>query len=400
MRYRTSAIWPSLLALALAACNSSATSGPSSKVEIQKITKDNQTAISGTALDVTVRVRKDGAPYPNARVSFSVIKGGGALSETSVVTGTNGEASTLWLLGYPAGEQVLRAKVDRDSVLFTATATKPQAGKSYYGRKSYIEYRPGDLPIILSAPHGGDQTPSEIADRTWGTIGRDTNTRELTVEVSNAFQSLTGKRPHIIINHLHRRKLDANREIVEAAQGDPYSERAWYEFQHFIDTARKIVELDHGRGFYIDMHGHGHEIPRLELGYLLTSTELAQSDAVLNQAAMINKSSIRTLATQSNLTFSQLLRGPNSFGDMLVRRGYPAVPSSSDPHPNGQPYFNGGYNTGRHGSRSGGKIDGLQIEHHSAGVRNTAAARQAYARALAETLIEYLDVHMGIKLVK
>ncbi len=45
--------------------------------------------------------------------------------------------------------------------------------------KEYIEYIAGDLPIILSAPHGGDMVPEEIPDRTQGTTVRDSRTEEL-----------------------------------------------------------------------------------------------------------------------------------------------------------------------------------------------------------------------------
>ena len=38
-----------------------------------------------------------------------------------------------------------------------------------------------------------------------------------------AFLEQTGRSPHVIISHLAPTKLDANREIVEAALGDPFA---------------------------------------------------------------------------------------------------------------------------------------------------------------------------------
>ena len=42
------------------------------------------------------------------------------------------------------------------------------AGQSYTGRNGYIEYIAGNAPVIYTAPHGGNLTPSEIPDRTAG----------------------------------------------------------------------------------------------------------------------------------------------------------------------------------------------------------------------------------------
>ena len=54
----------------------------------------------------------------------------------------------------------------------------------YFGRNKYIEFHPGSLPIIISAPHGGNLIPSEIPDRTYGTMVTDSNTKELTLALS------------------------------------------------------------------------------------------------------------------------------------------------------------------------------------------------------------------------
>src|SRR5690606_7199034 len=143
------------------------------------------------------------------------------------------------------------------------------------------------------------------------------------------------------------------------------------------------------RGLYIDLHGHGHEIPRLELGYLLSASQLAGNDAALNAPSTVQRSSIRRLAQTGPTSHAALLRGTSSFGTLLENEGYPAVPSTSQPHPDGAPYFTGGYSTERHGSRDGGLIDGIQIEANRIGVRDTEANRQAFAEALARAVVAY-----------
>ena len=101
----------------------------------------------------------------------------------------------------------------------------------YYGRNKYIEFHPGSLPIIISAPHGGNIIPSEIPDRTYGTMVTDSNTKELTLAIKNAFLLKIGKTPYVIINNLKRTKFDANRDSIEGAQGNLYARRAWEEFK-------------------------------------------------------------------------------------------------------------------------------------------------------------------------
>jgi hypothetical protein len=267
-------------------------------------------------------------------------------------------------------------------------------GKSYFGRNDYIEYIAGNTPYIISAPHGGSLTPSEIPDRTSGETVTDSNVDLLAADISAAVFAREGKYPHIIICHLKRTKLDANRDLFEAAEPNPYATQAWKEFQSFIDTAAKAITKDFGKGFYIDLHGHGHQIQRLELGYILSSAALALSDNTLDNGYYGNSSSIRTMIPWSRISFSRLLRGPQSLGSFFENRGYPAVPSEMQPNPGLATYFSGGYNTERHGSANGGSINGVQIECNMTGVRDTDESRKKFAEAVAEALEYYTGMHI------
>jgi hypothetical protein len=269
-------------------------------------------------------------------------------------------------------------------------------GKSYFGRNNYIEYIAGNLPIIISVPHGGDITPSEIPDRTCGdeTV-TDLYTINLAKEIRDAINLVTGCYPHIIINNLKRTKLDANRDLQEAACGNAFAETAWHEFQNFIDSAAANVTRKSGKGLYIDLHGHGHTIQRLELGYLLTAIQLSYPDATLNTTTYKNYNSIRNLINTNvtNLTHSDLLHGTFSLGSMFAAKGFPSVPSTDDMFPlNGQSYFTGGYNTLTHGSKNDGTIDGIQIECNQ-NVRLIESSRKDFATNFAVILLDYLKKH-------
>jgi hypothetical protein len=288
--------------------------------------------------------------------------------------------------------------------LFAAPRGPFTPGSSYQGRGGYIEYVAGNLPVIVSAPHGGTLAPEEIPDRTEAACGgeattvRDTNTEELIREIGRAFFEATGRYPHLVINRLHRRKLDPNRAELEAACGVPAAQAAFREFQAYIDTARARVTADHGKGWYTDLHGHGHAVARIELGYLLTAEQLRSNDAALNgSTAYEDGTSIRTFSRTSPLSFAELLRGPKSLGALLQSEGFPAVPSPQDPAPLvGQDYFSGGFNVDSWGCVKGGPVCGVQIESHFAGVRDTAANRSAFARALVRVYAAYLKEHAGL----
>jgi hypothetical protein len=276
-------------------------------------------------------------------------------------------------------------------------------GVSYFGRSQYIEYVAGNLPLIFAAPHGGHLTPGEIPDRTpalcggTATTGNDTNTQELTRAIQAAFGP--GKYPHVVFNRLHRLKLDANRDLTEGACGDAEAEFAWHEFHDFIALAKTRVLSDSGKGWFTDVHGHSHAVARLELGFLLASSDLLLPDATLDaSSAYEDKSSIRTFSAQSPLSFAALLRGATGLGTLLGNAGYPGTPSQQDPAPAaGEEYFNGGYNTVEHGCRAGGNICGVQIEHHFAGVRDSETNRNKYAVALAGVYTTFLSQNFGIQ---
>ena len=288
------------------------------------------------------------------------------------------------------------------------------AGQSYFGRNGYVEYLAGNAPVILTAPHGGTLSPSSIPDRTASACGgsattvTDANTQELVRTMQTRYAARFGKYPHVIIAHLSRRKLDPNRLQPEAGCGNAEAATALSEWHSYIDLAKSEVLKAHGKGWYMDMHGHGHPVQRLELGYLTTAAQLDGTDAALDAAsAAESRASVLSLSLASPLSFSALLRGPTSLGTLYAAQGFPSIPSSGDPRPSGADYFNGGDNTRRHtcgseagplGGTTGGMICGVQIEANFVGVRDTAANRERFADATAQVLEQYLRLHWGLSL--
>ena len=281
------------------------------------------------------------------------------------------------------------------SVILRA-AEAPEPGQTYFGRNQYIEYIAGSLPFVLSAAHGGRDKPDELPDRVKGTFAFDTNTQELARAIDDEFVARTGQHPHVVICRVTRRKIDCNREIVEGAAGHPLTEQSWKDFQGFIQTAQKAVVAKHGKGFYIDLHGHGHADARLELGYGHDRNEFGLPVEELSRPEFIKKGTLQFFALKNPSAYPALLHGPQSFGALMETAGFPSTPSLGKPVP-GEPYFNGGYNVRTH-TAPGTGFAGLQIESHSKGVRDTDSSRRKFAAALVDQLAAYLDAQMGLKL--
>jgi hypothetical protein len=275
------------------------------------------------------------------------------------------------------------------------------AGQTYFGHKNYIEFRAGDLPLIITSSHGGKLSPEDIPDRTYGVKIPDANTVELSIACAEAITKLTGgRRPHLVLTHLRRSKLDANRPLIEAAQGDPQAVTAWQEFHGFITSARRNIDDNYGRGLLVDIHGHAHDVQRLELGYNLGPAQLNIPDSQLDQPRFVNRSSLRTLSlSHPKVPFSQLVRGQHSLGDLFNTAGFPAWPSPQFPRPDAEPFYSGGYITLEHScARDDLPVNAVQIEANFRGVRDTPAARAAFAQAFARVIDDFYARYYGRRL--
>jgi hypothetical protein len=304
------------------------------------------------------------------------------------------ESENLWTSCTEAREN----KTYYDNLRLEAVTTTFTAGTNYFGSNNYVEYRAGALPIIISAPHDGSLEPADIPDRTCTncTIARDLSTKLLAENMSAAIEARFGCKPHLIFTTLHRKKLDANRDIGEASLGNLQSEMAWHDYHNFIEAARKNIIGTQNRGILIDVHGHGHAIDRIEWGYLLETSDLQLPDATLTGSSYINESSIRRLVADNIATrnLPELVRGTYAFGTMLANAGYPSVPSASDAAPQTtDSYFSGGFITDRYGSHDNSPFDAVQMETYYTGLRNNSTNRTNFGTAFAAAIQTFLTQH-------
>ncbi|MCD0488582.1 N-formylglutamate amidohydrolase [Pedobacter sp. MC2016-14] len=282
-----------------------------------------------------------------------------------------------------------------------AFAQKWESGKSYFDEEHWTEFIPGDMPLVISIPHGGTLVLPEVPlrDCKGAVTVTDTHTAELGREIQNTFFKKYGKRPYLIISLISRKNVDQNRDLEEGTCGNQLMIKPWHAFHDNIDTALALAVKQFGSTLYIDLHGHGHTNQRLELGYSLNASELPDVSNKTDLKELAQKSTLNNLLTiNKKADFKDLMIGDHAFGTLITEAGSPAVPSKQDPFiADGGKYFNGGYNTRTYTSAKYPKVFGWQIESNYKGVRD-AAGRPAFAKAFADVIMKYFKENTTIKL--
>jgi N-formylglutamate amidohydrolase len=260
-------------------------------------------------------------------------------------------------------------------------------------KEGWTAYLKGTMPLVISVPHGGTLNLGEVADRSCeGAVTvTDSYTKELALEIADQLQKFKGQLPYLVICNLIRKDIDQNRDKSEATCGDSRMEGPWEVFHSQIDDAIDEAILKFGHCIYIDLHGHGHPEQRLELGYMLSDKELKEIYQTKQTPAKQHSLSNYLTASKGTLELHDLLFGPEAFGTLMAKEGFPSVPSAQDPFPQeGQKYFNGGYNTRRYTATNRPQVVGWQIESNMKGVRDK-AGRPVFAAAFTKVITQYID---------
>ena len=240
-----------------------------------------------------------------------------------------------------------------------------------------IEIETGELPLIISAPHGGGLNIAGSVERKGMgvekfVVVRDTYTDRLARAVADALKAKTGRKPHLVIAHFARRHADANRAAAGAYENDS-AKRVYEAYHDALAKAREQILQANGRGLIIDIHGQG-----AEQNTIFRGTQ--------------NRSTVKTmLAKDGEAAFS----GERSVLGSLVKSGYTIKPDPSLQVPE-DPRYNGGYITQTYGSKNGGNIDGIQLEFGS--IPRSPDQYQKTASDLANALITYMEAYLGQKL--
>lgn len=276
-----------------------------------------------------------------------------------------------------------------------------EVGETYRSGRSvgnHIEYIPGNTNVVISSPHGGHimrGVKSRVGpggvDVSLGldvvVVIPDHYTAHLTRNLKSKYMDETGKIPHIIINRLHRSKLDPNRTLDIAAHQDSLAAQdAWYDYHKCIDFA---INSFPEQGLFIDMHGHPHVKSRIEIGYLLSGDILNDAtEQELNDYHALESS----IAGLGNVPFVDILRGSSSFGALLNQEDVRSVPSPDELSPGNNAYFSGGYTVKRYAPPWNGKMVGFQLEVPYS-MRLFSWDRSHTALGMAKSIAQYMDTH-------
>ncbi|MEZ5940117.1 MAG: N-formylglutamate amidohydrolase [Planctomycetaceae bacterium] len=215
------------------------------------------------------------------------------------------------------------------------------AGEDQAGELVTIES--GDLPIILSAPHGGREIVPDVPVRVGRDVNQfkvltDTRTAELTEKLADEIEQRLGKRPYVVIARFHRKYIDANRPPQDAYES-PAAKEVYDAYHTALARARHEVIERWGRGVLFDVHG-----------------QVSVPDSILRGT--------RNGKTTTHLVDRfgrEALIGETSLFGQIASRGIPVVPAvgSTNLEPKG---YNGGYIVGTYGSAQGGALDAIQLE--------------------------------------
>jgi hypothetical protein len=243
----------------------------------------------------------------------------------------------------------------------------PQSAQAQGFAERFVTVIQGDLPIILSAPHGGRDRLPGLADRTppppdqakkfaaWGGFvggAGDTGTLEIAERVADRLKARFGKSPYLVVNRAQRRYLDANRpaELAYDLPGANGPKEIHDAYHKALATMRQDVIRRFGRGIVLDIHGQASE-----KGTVFRGTNFERAvNAMLKRSGRV------------------ALDGPASvFGGLAAR---------------------GCFITQSYGSAGGGEVDAIQIEFGSD--FRTPQRRDRTADDLAEAIAAYAEAFL------
>jgi N-formylglutamate amidohydrolase len=229
--------------------------------------------------------------------------------------------------------------------------------------------RPGNLPIILTAPHGGQQSVPGAFVRTRGTMVTDTNTMELAEGLAKRLRTALGAEPYLVAARFSRKYIDANRAEAEAIESADLKPVYWAYHNRISAYIQEIRQKFPGGALLLDIHGQGEDRSTVHRG--------TRNGATV--AKLLQKHSAAALV------------GPNSIFGFLQLKGFKVFPPNSplnDPPEDRR--FNGGHTVFTYGGKNPDSIDAIQLE-----VGTYLRTDSAFIDSLADGIVLFYRNYLG-----
>merc|ERR1711892_17387 len=334
-----------------------------------------------------------------------------------------------------------------------------------------VSWNIGNCNLVLSVPHAGtlgaDQTtagnllcPSgHVLETRKGSLehplksyGGDAGTDFIAAGIESLLDA-DGMRPHVVTCHMHRNKVEVNRDISRKAvqHRGKEGEFIFTMYHRWISQALHMgrENNDAGAALLVDLHGHGHPHNYVELGYRIPGNMLNEIvngnekksskqkytvklleelkyfsipdsyfdknlDEFEESCKNRNWRTIVTSPVKHEFTMSKLMKrkfgtssesikegliGQTSFGGCLSKHlsKLPAIteiaciPSQARPSPGKLGYYTGGYTVLKHAKWKG--VDAVQVELPLSVRIKAVEKREAVTTALARGIQEFHELH-------
>ncbi|MSU27673.1 MAG: hypothetical protein EXS27_07120 [Pedosphaera sp.] len=245
----------------------------------------------------------------------------------------------------------------------------------------FLQVQRGELPVIITAPHGGSLAipgvPKRLGpegERTSGKFvtGQDTRTFELATATAKRVEEVTGKKPYLVAMKAHRQFVDPNRpekEAVEHPNAQVVHAAFHGQVREFVDELRK--KFPQG-ALLLDIHGQAAS----------TNTIFRGTQNGTTVMKMVEKHG------------AVALTGEHSILGYLAAKGINVSPTNTPPgSPRETSGFSGGYIVRSYGSHTTNGVDAIQLEFGGA-FRTDAKKREETAKFLAEAIKAYTEKYL------
>lgn len=131
----------------------------------------------------------------------------------------------------------------------------------HFKEKAYttngVYSKSGNLPLIITAPHGGQLKPESIPDRTrnGSLLLADMYTKEIASGIAQFISDYyKNAAPYIVMNDIARRKADVNRSLEDGTETKA-GEKVWKEYHNRVKCSVESLLKKNEYGLLVDIHG-------------------------------------------------------------------------------------------------------------------------------------------------